>query len=166
MSNASRAHHSCSCILLPLKPINSMKRRWNGSTIYKLVLFIFQFCGSSGVFNHNSSLHCLLRSWNRLFLSDWIYFYVKKAHLLWNTMQQRKSVIQRQLDKSCYIQIESQNCRGWKGPPEIIESNPPAKVSSLHQVAQVTNCLVVFSIFWISLQIDSSFVYKQVSRSC
>ena len=22
---------------------------------------------------------------------------------------------------------ESQNCRGWKGPPEIIESNAPAK---------------------------------------
>ena len=22
---------------------------------------------------------------------------------------------------------ESQNCRGWKGPPEIIESNCPAK---------------------------------------
>ncbi|XP_052553558.1 LYR motif-containing protein 4 isoform X1 [Tympanuchus pallidicinctus] len=32
---------------------------------------------------------------------------------------------------------ESQNCRGWKGPPEI-ESNSPAKAGSLHQVAQVT----------------------------
>ena len=32
---------------------------------------------------------------------------------------------------------ESQNCRGWKGPLEIIETNPPAKAGSLHQVAQV-----------------------------
>ena len=26
---------------------------------------------------------------------------------------------------------ESQNCRGWKGPLEIIESNPSAKAGSL-----------------------------------
>lgn len=32
---------------------------------------------------------------------------------------------------------DSQNCRGWKGPPEIIESNPPAKAGSLHHVTQV-----------------------------
>ena len=32
---------------------------------------------------------------------------------------------------------ESQNCRGWKGPLEIIESNPPAKAGSLDQVPQV-----------------------------
>lgn len=32
---------------------------------------------------------------------------------------------------------ESQNCRGWKGPLEIIETNPPAKAGSLHQVAQL-----------------------------
>jgi len=32
---------------------------------------------------------------------------------------------------------ELQNCRGWKGPLEIIESNSPAKAGSLDQVAQV-----------------------------
>ena len=32
---------------------------------------------------------------------------------------------------------ELQNCRGWKGPPEFIESNPSAKADSLEQVAQV-----------------------------
>jgi len=32
---------------------------------------------------------------------------------------------------------ESQNCRGWKGPPEIIGSNPPAKAGSPEQAAQV-----------------------------
>lgn len=32
---------------------------------------------------------------------------------------------------------ESQNCMGWKGPQEIIKSNPPAKANSLQQVAQV-----------------------------
>ena len=32
---------------------------------------------------------------------------------------------------------ESQNCRGWKGSPEIITSNPPSKAGSLQQVAQV-----------------------------
>ena len=32
---------------------------------------------------------------------------------------------------------ESQNCRGWNRPLEIIESNPPAKAGSLDQVAQV-----------------------------
>ena len=32
---------------------------------------------------------------------------------------------------------ESQNCRGWKGPPEIIQSNPPAKASSLDQATPV-----------------------------
>jgi len=26
---------------------------------------------------------------------------------------------------------DSQNCRGWKGPLKIIESNPPAKAGSL-----------------------------------
>jgi len=30
---------------------------------------------------------------------------------------------------------ESQNCRGWKGPPKIIKSNPPTKAGSLKQVA-------------------------------
>jgi len=30
----------------------------------------------------------------------------------------------------------SQNHRGWKGPLEIIESNPPAKAGSLQQVTQ------------------------------
>ena len=32
---------------------------------------------------------------------------------------------------------ESQNCRGWKGPLEIIKFNPLAKAGSLQQVAQV-----------------------------
>ena len=32
---------------------------------------------------------------------------------------------------------ESQNCRGLKGPLEMVESNPPAKAGSLDQVAQV-----------------------------
>ena len=31
----------------------------------------------------------------------------------------------------------SQNCSGWKGLLEIIKYNPPAKASSLDQVAQV-----------------------------
>ena len=33
--------------------------------------------------------------------------------------------------------LKSQNHMGWKGPLEIIETNPPAKAGSLHQVAQV-----------------------------
>ena len=37
---------------------------------------------------------------------------------------------------TCSGITESQNCRGWKGPLEI-KSNPPAKASSLDQVAQV-----------------------------
>ena len=32
---------------------------------------------------------------------------------------------------------ESQNCGGWKGPQEIIESKPPAKAGSLQYFAQV-----------------------------
>ena len=38
---------------------------------------------------------------------------------------------------SVQVITESQNRRGRKGPPEIIESNPPAKAGSLHQVTQV-----------------------------
>ena len=30
-----------------------------------------------------------------------------------------------------------QNCRGWKGLLEIIQSNPPAKAGSLDQAAQM-----------------------------
>lgn len=32
---------------------------------------------------------------------------------------------------------ESPNCRGWKGPLEIVESNPPATVGFLQQLTQV-----------------------------
>ena len=32
---------------------------------------------------------------------------------------------------------ESQNCRGWNGPQEITESNPPAIAGTLQQVIQV-----------------------------
>ena len=32
---------------------------------------------------------------------------------------------------------ESQNCGGWKGPQEILESNSPAKAGTLQQVTQV-----------------------------
>ena len=33
--------------------------------------------------------------------------------------------------------MESQICRGWKGPLEIIESNPPCKAGYLQQAAWV-----------------------------
>jgi len=32
---------------------------------------------------------------------------------------------------------EPQDCRGWKGPLEIIKSNPPAKASPLQQAVHV-----------------------------
>ena len=32
---------------------------------------------------------------------------------------------------------ESQKCREWKGPPEVIESNPLAKAGPLQQAEQV-----------------------------
>jgi len=39
--------------------------------------------------------------------------------------------------KSSYgYRSNSQNHKGWKGPLETIESNPPAKAGSLQQVAQ------------------------------
>ena len=37
--------------------------------------------------------------------------------------------------------IELQNYTGWKGPLEIIESNPPAKAVFLDQIAQVVHNL-------------------------
>lgn len=47
-------------------------------------------------------------------------------------MQKRAShcvIIARQLQ-------EPQNCKGWKGPLEIIESNPPAPAGSLQSVTE------------------------------
>ena len=42
------------------------------------------------------------------------------------------------LDVSLMLFTESQNHRGWKGPQEITESNPPAKAGILQLVAQVS----------------------------
>lgn len=37
----------------------------------------------------------------------------------------------------CTYVKESQNCKVWKGPQEIIRSNLPAKAGSVEQAAQV-----------------------------
>lgn len=57
---------------------------------------------------------------------------------------------------------ESQNCTGWKRPPEIIESNTPAKTGSLHQVAQVnirtciSVCFYLYVITCLGMMFSSS----------
>ena len=62
----------------------------------------------------------------------------KKDSELSERVQRRTTEMIRGQEHLSYHRItESQNCRGWKEPPEIIETNPPAKAGSLHQVAQV-----------------------------
>jgi len=44
----------------------------------------------------------------------------------------------RQKPHPCSFKItESQNCRGWKRPLEVIQSNSPAKAGSLDWVPQI-----------------------------
>ena len=52
--------------------------------------------------------------------------------LHWPTSEVDVGGIAVEAKPSCqYFITESQNCRGWKGPQQIIESNPAAKAGSL-----------------------------------
>ena len=51
-------------------------------------------------------------------------------------MLQRKKLLLPEHSHMVVI-TESQNCRGWKGPQEIIKSNPPVKEGSVQLATQV-----------------------------